>query len=100
MDDYYLEKSNKPNKKYMVSFLDNGKVKTLYFGAKGYSDYILSNDDNKKKAYIARHKVKEDFNDLKKSGAWALGILWNKKNIISSISDMEKRFKIKIHYIN
>jgi hypothetical protein len=101
MNDYYLEKSNKPTKKFMVTHLnsDTGKLNTIHFGAKGFSDYILSNDDNKKKAYIARHKVKEDFNDLKTSGAWALGILWNKESIESSIKDMEKHFKIKIHYV-
>ena len=41
---YILEKSNRKDKKLMVK---NGK--TIHFGAKGYSDFTLSKDTNKKK---------------------------------------------------
>lgn len=88
---YILEKSNRKDKKLMVK---NGK--TIHFGAKGYSDFTLSKDTNKKKNYIKRHIVNEDFNNLNSAGSWARYILWNKKTIPASIKQMENRFNINI----
>jgi len=101
MEDYYLEKSNRKHKKYMVSWIsqETGKIRTLHFGDNRYNDFILSNgNEEKKKRYIARHH-KEDWDDLESAGAWAKSILWNKNTLKSSIKDMEKHFKIKIHLI-
>ena len=91
MKKYILEKSNKKNKKFMIK---NGKI--IHFGSKGYSDFTISKDINKKKNYIKRHIVNEDFNNLNSAGAWAKNILWNKKTIKSSIKNMENRFNINI----
>ena len=41
---YILEKSNRKDKKLMVK---NGK--TIHFGAKGYTDYTINKNPNKKK---------------------------------------------------
>jgi hypothetical protein len=92
-NNYYLYVSPNPKYKYRVEHNN----KNIDFGANGYSDYILSKGDNvKKKAYIARHKVREDWSDLSKKGTWSRFILWNKKSLNGSIKDMEKRFDIKI----
>jgi len=89
----YLYVSPNPKYKYRVK-IDN---KNIDFGANGYSDYILSGgDDVKKRAYIARHKVREDWTDLMKKGTWSRFLLWNQKTLKGSIKDMEKRFNIKI----
>ena len=93
-----LEKANDKKHKYIVKIND----KTLKFGAYGYSDYILSGgDDNKKKAYIARHSNRsEDWNKsgILTKGFWARWLLWNKPTLEQSIKDIEKRFNIKIVY--
>jgi hypothetical protein len=102
MDDYYLEKSEKPKKKYMVSWINpkSGRVKTIHFGAKGMTDYILSKgDDERKQRYINRHQKREDWSDLEKAGTWALNILWGEKTLKKSIKEMEKKFNIKIWLI-
>ena len=92
-DNYYLSISPNPKYKYRVEYNN----KNIDFGANGYSDYIISKGDNvKKNAYISRHKVREDWNDLTKKGTWSRFILWNKKSLKASIKDMEKRFDIKI----
>ena len=44
MKKYILEKSNRKDKKLMVK---NGK--TIHFGAKGYTDYTINKNPNKKK---------------------------------------------------
>ena len=83
-----------PNPKYKYRAKVNNK--NIDFGANGYSDYILSGgDDVKKNAYIARHQVREDWNNLNR-GSFSRFILWNKKTLKASIKDMEKRFNIKI----
>ena len=88
---YILERSNRKDKKLMIR---NGK--TIHFGAKGYQDFTTSKDTKKKKNYIKRHKVNEDFTNLKSAGAWAKNILWEKKTISASIRSMENRFNINI----
>lgn len=102
MNDFYLEKSSDPKKKYMVSYInqDTGRINTIKFGSAGMSDFILSKGDEKKKErYIKRHQVNEDWTDLTKAGTWSRYILWGEKTLNKSIKEMEKRFNINIHYI-
>ena len=86
-----VKKSTRKDKKYMAVF-DDGT--TTHFGFKGSSTYIDHNDDKKKDAYIARHKVNENWNDPKTAGALARYILWNKKTLKESIADYKKRFNL------
>lgn len=55
-----IVKSPLSNKKYRAIF-DNGKHTD--FGASGYDDFTISHNEVKKKAYIARHKINEDWTD-------------------------------------
>jgi hypothetical protein len=98
----YLFESDKPNKKYMVYFINpkTGRPKKVYFGAikpngKPYEDFTTHKDPERKMRYLKRH-AKEDWNDLTKAGAWSRYILWNKPTLDASIKDMNKRFDIKI----
>jgi len=98
VDNYYLEKSDRKNKKYMVHHIIDNKISTIHFGAKGMNDYTITGDDKAKERYEARHK-NEDWDNLQKAGAFSKGLLWNKPSLKASIKDMEKRFNIKIHLI-
>ena len=67
-------------------------VKRFIFGALGYMDYIQYYQkygkevaDKKKKAYIARHKVNEKWNNKNTSGYYARWVLWNKPTIQESL---------------
>ena len=86
-----VKPSTQKNKKYMAVF-DDGT--TTHFGLKGSSTYIDHNDEKKKDAYIARHKVNENWNDPKSAGALARYILWNKKTLKESIADYRKKFNL------
>ena len=80
-----------------MTFQNQGSlIKSLHFGAKGYQDYLIHKDDNRKENYIKRHQVNEDWSDLTKAGTFSRFLLWNKPSLSDSIKDMEKRFKIKI----
>lgn len=98
-----IKLSDKPDKRYMAVFYDkNKKVKTTHFGyaitdkgIKKYgSTYLDHKNDDLKKAYIARHKVNEDFNDYMSAGSLSRYILWEKKSLRDAINDYKKRFRL------
>jgi hypothetical protein len=95
-----IKLSDRVDKRYMAVFYDkDNKVKTTHFGYKdkdGFgSTYIDHKNDDKKDAYIARHKVNEDFNDYMSAGSLSRYILWNKKTLRESISDYKRRFSLQ-----
>jgi hypothetical protein len=92
---YILEESANRKKKYTAIRL-NPTLKRIPFGAKGYEDYTMHKDIERKKAYIERHRSTEDWNDTDSAGAFSRWLLWNKPTLDESIKDMEKRFNIKI----
>lgn len=91
-----IKKSTRSGKKMMAIFYDNEKkVKTIHFGAEGYSDYTIHKDEARKQRYIDRHKNSEDWNNPMTAGTLALYILWNKPTLSASISDYKKRFGLR-----
>lgn len=97
-----IKPSDRKEKKYSATFCmcdgesrccDKEK-KIVHFGAKGSSTYIDHNDEKKKDAYIARHKVNENWNDPTTAGSLARYILWNKKTISASIADFKRKFNL------
>ena len=91
-----IKKSNLENKKMMAIFYDinNKKIKTVHFGANGYSDYTIHKDPERKQRYIERHEKNENWNDPMSAGALSRYILWNKPTIKESIKDYKKKFGI------
>lgn len=95
-------KSNKPEKRFKATFCLCEKKneckgtnhKEVHFGQKGGSTYIDHKDDKKKDAYIARHKVNEDWTKPTTAGALSRFLLWNKKTLAESIADFKRRFKL------
>jgi hypothetical protein len=97
-----INKSTKKNKKLTAVF-ENKKTKrnkTVHFGSSPNKDFtIYSKGDKKeaemkKKAYIARHQVRENFNNPVTAGALSRWILWNKPTVSASITDFKKRFNL------
>lgn len=95
-----LEKLNSGTYKFKVIIESDDKKKTLKFGARGYSDYTMHKNLERKKAYIARHKVKENFlkSGIYTKGFWAKNLLWNQPTIEASIKNIENKFGVKITY--
>ena len=92
-----IKPSTNSDKKLMATF-SNGR--TIHFGAKGLKDFtIYSKGDKdvakqKKDAYIARHKVNENWNDPTTAGALSRWVLWNLPTKEASIADFKKRFNL------
>jgi hypothetical protein len=78
--------------KYMAVF-DN-PFEIVKFGALGYDDFTITNDTSQKKAYLARHRKRENWNDPRSAGSLSRFILWNKPTLEASIDDYVKRFNM------
>ena len=97
-----VKPSDRADKKYTATFcMCQGPTaccdrerKKVHFGQKGSSTYIDHRDEKKKDAYIARHKVNENFNNPMSAGSLSRFILWNKTTLSASIADFKKRFKL------
>ena len=90
-----LEHSTSPGKKFKAVFrLDNGKTKTTHFGAAGMEDFTIHKNEERKKHYIQRHRVTENFTDPTTAGALSRWILWNKPSFSASLADFKRRFHL------
>lgn len=88
--------SNRKDKKYSAIVINDGKAKTIHFGASGYDDFTTHKDENRKDKYIKRHQTKENWDDPFKAGFWAKNMLWNKMTMEESAEDIYKQYGIKI----
>ncbi len=92
-----LSKSNQEGKKYKAVFYkdeNRQKIRTVHFGAVGYQDFTQHKDEDRKQAYLARHKNNENWADYKSAGSLSRYILWNKPSISASYNDYVKKFNL------
>jgi hypothetical protein len=90
-----ITKSKNPDKKLDATFeKDNGRTKTISFGANGYEDYTTHHDEDRKNRYLNRHKRHEDWNNPMTAGSLSKNILWNKPTIKASIKDFKQKFNL------
>lgn len=91
-----LDKSDREDKKYKMIFYDNNrkKVLTTHFGAKGYQDYTMHQNDERKMRYLDRHS-KENWNDYMTAGSLSRWLLWSKKSLSASYTDYLKKFNLQ-----
>ena len=90
-------KSHLDNKKYDAIFIkDNGDIKIIPFGAKGYSDYTIHKDKDRRQLYINRHSKNENFNNPMTAGSLSRWILWGDS---VSLEINKKNFKKKFNLI-
>lgn len=88
----YIKPSTRQGKRYMAVFHDGT---TIHFGQAGGSTYIDHKDKAKRAAYIARHRVNEDWSNPKTPGALSRYILWEKETLSQAISAFKSRYNIK-----
>ena len=87
-----ITKATDGKHKYTAIFAD--PKKTTHFGAIGYDDFTQTKDINKREAYLARHKTRENWKDPTTAGALSRWILWNEPTLRLSIADFKKRFNL------
>ena len=57
-----LEKSNKPNKKLVITFTEPDL--TIHFGSKNSSTFLDHHDKVKRSNYLKRHKANENWDQV------------------------------------
>lgn len=84
-------------KKYRAIFYDKNDniLNQTDFGAKGYEDYTIHKDDDRKQNYISRHKKRENWNNPFSAGALSRWVLWHKPTLKESWEDYKKKFKLE-----
>ena len=98
-----VKPSPKEDKKYVATFChckaetkccDKDRTK-VHFGAKLSSTYLDHHSKEKRAAYIARHKVYEDFNSPMTAGSLAKNLLWGATTSLrENIKIFKKRFNL------
>ncbi len=91
-----VKKSPNVNKKFRVIF-DNGTH--VDFGARGYSDYTIHKDPERKRRYIIRHQRRENWNNPKTAGYWSRWFLWERPSITESKKYIERKLHRKIKWM-
>ena len=87
-----IRNSSRADKRLMAVFED--PKKTVHFGLRGGSTFIDHRDELKKEAYIARHRVNEDWSLPDKAGTLSRYILWNKPTLKDSIQDYKRKYNL------
>ena len=91
-----ITESDKPDKKLKATFLqDNGRTKTVHFGAKGMDDYTLSKDKDQRDRYRTRHAKDLKTGDPTKAGFLSFHVLWgDSTSRATNIAAYKKRFNV------
>jgi hypothetical protein len=92
----FLFKNPNQTKKFKAVFQDDGS--SVFFGQRGYTDYSLSRDDIKRKAYLLRHKKNENWtkSGIKTAGFLSRWLLWEKSTLTAAIKHVEQKFNVNI----
>ena len=83
--------SNLPTKRFVAIFNNGTRV---HFGQPGGFTYADGASEQTRLAYIARHKVGENWNDPYTAGALSRFILWEHRSIKTAVQEFNKKFKI------
>jgi hypothetical protein len=88
---FSLKKTGKNKKSTKTK---NKKIqKSVYFGARGYSDYTIHKDPERMRRYLSRHKKREHWSGsgLMTAGGLSRWILWSKPNLNDAIRNYKKK---------
>ena len=91
MNEIFITKSNKPDKKFIATITN---TKTVHFGQAGASDMTQHKNEVRKNRYIQRHKKNENWGStgIQTAGFDAKHILWNKPTLSASVKDIHDKF--------
>ena len=93
---YILSKSTRKGKRFMLVKDD----KKIHFGSDVGRTFIDHNDENKKKAWIARHKMDKGYNNKDAGIYYSRHILWgDHENLFANINSLNKKDDIHIKMV-
>ncbi len=94
--------SNRKDKRYQAVFClcdkknacKGSNHKTVSFGQPGATTFIDGASEEKKAAYIARHKVRENWSDPTSAGALSRFLLWSRRSLGEAVKEFKKKFNL------
>ena len=89
MQEVVITKSNRKDKRLKATF----ENKTIHFGYDKGKTFVDHNNKEVKKAWLARHRVKSDFDNIESAGSLAKNVLWNETSITKAVKDLNARQK-------
>lgn len=93
METYFLKKSNRKNKRFVI-IMDK---MNHHFGSDVGKTFVDGRTEKEKLAWIARHKQDKGWNVKHSSIYYSRHLLWGKhKDLKKNIKDLEKKDDIKI----
>jgi len=82
-------------KKYTFIYKDDNKGRIIHFGSGVSETYVEGATKEKREAYISRHKVNENWNEIN-PGSLSRFILWgDSSSIRTNLENYKKRFNLK-----
>ena len=87
--------SDSKTKKYVATFMIDGKEKKVNFGQKGYDDYLIKKDKEQRMRYRKRHAKDLKTGDPTRAGYLSYYLLWgDSTSLKENIKAYKKRFKL------
>ena len=80
----YIRPSTRATKRLMAEFPN----RVVHFGSRDGSTYIDHYDPDIRDAWLARHKVKENWRDYQSAGALARWLLWEETTLREAIKSL------------
>lgn len=81
--------------KYKATFTrDDGRTKSVSFGAAGYQDFTQHRNVNRQRLYRLRHQSTENWNDPETAGALSWHLLWKSPSFSSNVTEFRRRFNL------
>jgi len=92
----FLPSSSKGKRLKAVLRSADGKTKTINFGSASGQSFVDHKDSKKKEAWIARHKVREDWSVPDTAGSLAKHILWETPSLANNKKLFARKFSLKL----
>lgn len=81
--------------KFQAIFEEDGRERTVKFGAYGMSDYLHHKDKVRRQRYLDRHEKNENWSKPDTAGALSRFILWGPTtSLLQNIQLYRKRFRV------
>ena len=88
-------KSDRPEKKWMAIFDNDGRKKTTHFGASGMDDFLHTKDKEQRTRYRERHKKDLETGDPTRAGFLSYYLLWGESTSLqANLAAYRKRFHL------
>jgi hypothetical protein len=88
-------KSDRPEKKWMAIFDNDGRTKTTHFGLAGADDFLHTKDKEQRTRYRQRHKKDLETKDPTRAGFLSYYLLWGESTSLQeNLASYRKRFHL------